>query len=385
MFTIKKRNYIISLILVFVLGIGACFAAVTVFGVGANTKLSSNEQQTYKRLADMEEYLKENYYTDVTDSAIAEGLYRGMFSSVGDPYTVYYSQAEFQQVTEEAHGENSGIGVVMQGNEDNLIQIINVVEGAPAESAGVKKGDILIAVDGKEFTGDRVSDAAAKARGEAGTKVKVTMLRDKKTLDFEITRANFINPSVSSEVLDDNIGYISVSTFNDNTAQDFKDALEELEKKRVKGLVVDIRNNVGGIVSQGVEIADMLLDESEIAYAQDNKGEKNVYTTVNGKTDLPYVLLINENSASTSEILAVGIKENNGGKLVGTTTYGKGLIQKLEQFKAGDGVRITIMQYFSAAGQPINKVGVKPDYKVEMKDDAKSDLQLKKAVSLLND
>ena len=384
MFTIKKRNYIISLILVFILGVGACFAAVTVFGGSTVTNVAGNDRKAYKRISEMEKYLKENYYKDVTDGAIAEGLYRGLFSSVRDPYTIYYSKEEYEQVTEEAHGENSGIGVVMQENKDNLIELIKIIEGAPAEGAGVKEGDILIAVDGQEFTGGQVSDAATKARGEAGTSVKITVLRGKKTLDFEITRANFINPSVSSEVIKNNIGYISVSTFNDNTAEDFKKVLNDLEQKKVKGLIIDIRNNVGGIVSQGVEIADMLLDESEIAYAQNNKGEKDVYTTESGKTDLPYVLLINENSASTSEILAVGIKENKGGALVGTTTYGKGLIQKLEQFKAGDGVRITIMQYFSASGQPINNIGVKPDYKIKMDVDSKTDIQLEKAVSLLN-
>lgn len=384
MFNIKKRNYFISLILVFILGAGSCFGIVQLTGLGLKTNMSNKEYKTYERLSEMEKYMKDNYYKDITDSAIATGLYRGLFSAAGDPFTVYYTKEEFKQVTEEAHGENSGIGVVMQSNNDNVIEIINVVENAPAEGVGVKKGDILIAVDGEEFSGGQVSEAASKARGEAGTKVKITILREGKTKEFEITRANFINPSVSSKLLDGNMGYIKVSTFNDNTAEDFKAELEEFENKNVKGLVIDIRDNVGGIVSQGVEIADMLLGKAEIAYAENNKKERDTYETKDGKTQLPYVLLINENSASTSEILAVGIKENNGGPLVGATTYGKGLIQKLEQFNEGDGVRITIMQYFSASGKPINKVGIEPDYKVEVKKNSKKDLQLDKAIELLS-
>lgn len=382
MFKIKKQNYVISLILVFVLGIGSCLGFMYFTGSNING-LDTEDAQIYKRLGEMESYLKDNYYKDITDSAIEAGLYKGLFSSVNDPYTIYYTKEEFTQVTEEAHGENSGIGVVMQGNSDNLIEIINVIEDAPAQGVGVKKGDILISVDGEEFDGTQVSEAATKARGEAGTKVKITVYRDGKNLDFEITRANFINPSISHEMKDNDIGYIAITTFNDNTSDDFKDALEDLEEKGAKSLVIDVRNNVGGIVSEGVEIADMLLDEGVIAYAENKAGEKDYYKTTDGKTSLPYVLLINENSASTSEILAVGIKENKGGSLVGTKTYGKGLIQKLQEFNEGDGVRITIMQYYSSLGKPINNVGVTPDYEVKMDNGAKEDIQLNKAISLL--
>lgn len=386
MLNIKKRNYIISLILIFILGIGSCFAFMELTGFGNSkiTNISKEERKVTKRLSEMEEYLKENYYKDVTDSAIAIGLYRGLFSAVEDPYTMYYTKEEFEEVTDEAHGSNSGIGVVMQANSDGYIEIIKVVEDAPAKAAGVKAGDYLIAVDGQEFNGTQTVEAAGKARGEAGTKVTITILRNGKTKDIEVTRANFINPSITTKTLKNNIGYIAISTFNDNTSDDFKSALNEFENKNVSGLVIDVRNNVGGIVTQGVEIADMLLDEGEIAYAENNKKEKEVYKTTNGKTSLPYVLLINENSASTSEILAVGIKENKGGSLVGTKTYGKGLIQKLEQFDEGDGARITIMQYFSASGKPINNVGVKPDYEVKIDKSTKSDIQLKKALEVLS-
>lgn len=381
MFTLKKKNYFISLILVFILGAGSCFGIFYLTGTGKN--LFSDESDDYSRLSEMEEYLKANYYEPITDSAITTGLYKGLFASPGDPYTMYYTKEEFEQVSADAHGENSGIGVVMQGSKDDLIEIIQVIDSAPAKAAGVKVGDKLISVDGEEFTGTQTAEAAMKARGKAGTKVEIKVLRDDKELSFTITRDNFINPSVSSKLLDGNIGYISISTFNDNTSEDFKVALEKFENQKVKGLIVDIRNNVGGVVSQGVDIADMLLDKAEIAYAENNKKEKEIYTTEDGKTSLPYVLLINENSASTSEILAVGIKENKGGALVGETTYGKGVIQKLEQFKEGDGARITIMQYFSASGRPINNVGVAPDYKVKMSSDSKTDTQLEKAKNLL--
>ena len=380
---LKKKNYIITLILVFILGAGSCFGFLYFSGAGKNILNENNSR--YARLPEMEEFLKANFYKEITDSAINTGLYRGLFSAADDPYTVYYTKEEFEQVSGEAHGENSGIGVVMKGSEDGSpIEIIQIIEGAPAEASGMKEGDRLISVDGEEFTGTQTVEAAAKARGEAGTEVEIKINRNGKEHVFNIIRENFINPSVSAELIDDNIGYIWISAFNDNTANDFKEELNNFEDQKVKGLIIDLRNNVGGIVTQGVEIADLLLDEADLAYAMNNRDEKQVYSTKDGKTDLPYVLLVNENTASTSEILAVGVKENNGGPLVGTTTFGKGLIQKLQQFRDGDGVRITIMQYFSASGQPINDVGVEPDYKVKEDPESGKDVQLEKAKNLLN-
>ena len=383
MLSIKKVNYFITLIVVFILGTGICFGALTLTDTGKS--LVSEDYEQFGRVKELEAYLKENYYEDITDEEISAGLNRGLFSSPGDPYTVYYTKEEFDEVNESAHGENSGIGVVMQGSKEDLIEIISLVKGGPAEAAGVKEGDKLISVDGEDFGGTQSAEAASKARGEAGTDVKIKVLRNGKEITFDITRDNFINPSVSSETIDGNIGYINVSTFNDNTAEDFRSALTEFEEQKVKGLIIDVRNNVGGIVSQGVGIADMLLDEAEIAYAENNKKEQEIYKTESGKTSLPYVLLVNGNSASTSEILAIGVKDNDGGDIVGEKTYGKGLIQSLQKFDRGDGARITVMQYFSASGKPINEVGVEPDYVVKMDTGAKKDIQLDKAKELLTD
>lgn len=383
MYNIKRKNYFISLIVIFILGFCSCFAVLKIINVDFSGEKKSQIASKYSRLEEMESYLKDNYYTGISDSAIETGLYKGLFSSVEDPFTVYYTEDEFKKINEETHGENSGVGIVMQANQDNLIEIIEVIDNAPAQVAGIKSGDILTAVDGKAFDGTQTNEAATKARGEAGTDVEISVLRGIKEMDFTLKRANFINPSISHKELDENIGYIRISTFNDNTSEDFKAAVEEFEQKKVEGMVIDLRNNVGGIVSQGVEIADVLLDEAELAYAENNKKEKEEYKTGDGKTDIPYVLLINENTASTSEILAVGVKDNNGGPLVGTKTYGKGVIQKLEQFKEGDGARITVMQYFSPEGQPINKVGVKPDHEVKLDKNSKKDKQLDKAIELL--
>ncbi len=220
-------------------------------------------------------------------------------------------------------------------------------------------------------------------RGKPGTKVDIVVLRGEEELDFSITRANIVMQSVRSEMLDGNIGYIRISSFEEKTAEDFKQQVRDMEIKRVKGLVIDLRDNGGGLVESSVQIADLLLDEGVVTYTEDRKGEKEYYKAKAGKTDLPYVILVNGGTASASEILTAAVKDHKGGKIVGTNTYGKGIIQSIEQLSNGDAVKLTIMQYFSPNGSVIHKVGIKPDVEVEALATDTTDKQLEKAVELL--
>jgi carboxyl-terminal processing protease len=343
------------------------------------------------RAEQLASYLKDNYYRPVSTGAIDTGLLRGIFMSPGDPYTMYYTKEEYEQAMERTHGELSGVGLTLTANDDGFIEVMGVVDGSPASEAGIRPGDLLLSVDGTNYSGEQLIEAVEAAHGEAGTEVVIGISRDGTARDYTIVRAVFVTPTVAREFMrndaGDEVGYIRVTSFNDNTSADFEAALKVMNDEGVKGVVIDVRNNAGGLVDKAVEMDDMLLDKGVICYAEDGKGERIEYATEDGKvTELPYAVLIDETSVSAAEIFALGVKAGGGGKLVGQTTYGKGLIQKLEKFETGDGVRITIMQYVAPDGEPVNGVGIAPDLTVEQPEEArqgaKTDAQLQRALSL---
>jgi carboxyl-terminal processing protease len=406
MFRMRKLRFAAFIAVVFLVG-GVCGAIV--FGVfngnavipgmpsagrvsGAADGATPLSDASIVRVKDLARYLEDNYYAPITAGAMETGLLRGLFSSPGDPYTIYYTEQEFKLAMERTHGELSGVGLTLSPNEDGLIEVVSVVDGSPAHKAGILKGDLLISVDGEKYAGDRLTEAVEAAQGEAGTKVEIGISRDGEEKSYTIERSVFVAPTVSSEFIEDgegkSAGYIRVTSFNDNTSVEFESALKEMGGGNVKGFVIDMRGNAGGLVDKAVEMDDMLLDESVICYAEDRAGKRVEYSTKDGRvTDLPYVVLIDGSSVSAAEIFALGIKAGGGGKLVGQTTYGKGLIQKLDKFEGGDGARITIMQYVTPDGDPVNGVGISPDITVEQPEGAKrgseGDVQLEKALSLL--
>jgi carboxyl-terminal processing protease len=312
-----------------------------------------------------------------------EGVYKGLFWGIGDPYSAYLTEQEYNDIMISTTGEYQGIGVTIAPDDNGLINVVSPIDGSPADKAGVKTGDKIISVGGKTYDGSSIDQAVAAMRGKPGTKVDLIVLRGENEMEFSITRANIVMQSVRSEVLDGNIGYIRISSFEEKTAEDFQSQLRDMEVKRVKGLVIDLRDNGGGLVDSSVQIADMLLDEGVVTYTEDRKGEKEYYKAKAGKTDLPYVILVNGGTASASEILTAAVKDHKGGKIVGTNTYGKGIIQSIEQLTNGDAVKLTIMQYFSPNGSVIHKVGIKPDVEAEALATDTTDKQLEKAVELL--
>lgn len=337
--------------------------------------------ERYGKLYSLETTLEEKCIYDFDREAAMDAVYRIMADAVGDEYTAYFDEEELKAWTSYTEGTFTGVGVSFIEDDSGKILITSVLEEGPADGAGIKKGDQILKVDGK-----KVSDAetAKKAlRGEEGSTVELTYQRDGKTKTVKLVRGQVEEISVYGGVLDEQYGYIAISAFEKNTAEQFRTELSRLENKALKGLIVDLRGNPGGLVEQSVEIADMLLPEGTITYTENKQGEKEYYNSDENYTKMKYVVLTDKNSASSSEILAAAVKDNKGGTLVGTTTYGKGVIQGLIEFNDGTALRLTYMQYFSPKGKKIQGVGVEPDYLVEQTADAKTDKQLEKAIALL--
>lgn len=388
MIQIKKRDFIIIIIIVTLISSMITYTGITFIpGKKIISEEAYNSYETimhrYAKLESLYQTLDEYYYQKLDQDDLIEGMCYGLFEGTGDPYTNYMSKEQYENFNIKTTGKLEGIGVNLGVSTEGYIIVISTIKGSPAEEAGVKSGDLILSVDNVEYKGSQIDMAIANMRGTAGSKVDVAFLRDGKKIEFNLVRAKIKLPSVFAETLDDNIGYIYISSFESETDEDFKKELHGFEVKGVKGLIIDLRNNGGGIVESGTEIADLLLDEGVLAYTEGKSEERLYMNTTEGKTNLPYVLLINGGTASTSEILAAGIKDNKGGKIVGTTSFGKGVIQSMAQLKDGDAVKITVAQYFSPKGKVIQEVGVKPDYIVELSENSKVDSQLNKAIELL--
>ena len=391
MFAIKKRKLAGLLILFFLLGVLAGGGGFLLFenSQGGSVRIPVSEYsalqsigEEYQDVEKLKAKVMELSLFPVTEDQLMTGMKRGLLSGVGDPYTNYLTKEDYESLMIMTTGQLQGIGVTVTSN-NNFVEIVSTVKESPAHKAGLKSGDLIIKVDGTEYDGSQLQEAATALRGETGTKVLVTYLRDEKVREVEIIRAEIELESVTSKMLDDQIGYIDIKSFESNTGSDFEKELRGLEMKGAKGLIIDLRDNGGGIVESGVEIADLLLDEGIIAYTEDYKKDRTYYKSVHGKTKLPYVLLVNQGTASTSEILVGGVKYHKGGPVVGEKTYGKGVIQTVLGVTPEDYMRITIMEYFSPDGNAIHKQGIQPDYNIELIEGDLKDYQLDKGLELL--
>jgi len=397
----KKRSLALIIIIIMLVSSVGTGAVLLLVGISTNnfviisqeeyTKYQSIEKN-YATLFDLEKYIHANYYLPVEDAALKEGLYKGLFMGIGDPYSSYLSKKEYDDIMTSSSGEFQGIGVTISPDENGFINVISPIEDTPAERAGIKSGDKIVKVDDKEYSAATINDAVTAMRGEPGTKVTIAVLRKGDIITYELTRSNIILKSVKSEVLEGNIGYIRITTFDEKTGEEFRNHLKDLETAKVKGIVLDLRDNPGGVVDASVEIADVLLGAGVITYTEDRAGNKEYYKSDAAKLNLPYVVLINQGSASASEILAGAIKDFKSAKLIGTTTFGKGIIQRITPYgNEGGGIKLTVMQYFSPNGTVIHKKGVEPDIKVEILESdyvndllpRENDKQLKKAIELL--
>lgn len=340
--------------------------------------------------------LIDKYYLgeEVDDETLKEGAIKGYIEALGDPYTEYISKEDMEDYMDDTMGNFVGIGVYMvKDTETNQIMVLSPIKNSPAEKAGIRPGDYIVEVDGNAYTGDDFSNISNKIKGEVGSTVKLKIQRDGETLDFEITRENIkVNP-VEGEVLENNIGYIEFSSFDEGTAEEFKNKFNELKSQGITSLIIDLRNNGGGIVDEALKIAGYAVDKgTTLLYEVDKDGnETEEKSEVDKIIDMPIVILVNENTASSSEILSGALKDLGKAKIVGTKTYGKGVIQQILTLADGSGLKITTEEYLTPNRTKINKVGIEPDETVELPDtvenilnvEREEDTQLQKAIEIL--
>ena len=344
--------------------------------------------QTYREIID------EYYLGEINEEDLKEGAVRGYVEGLGDPYTEYISKEEMEEYMQDTLGNYVGIGIYMTTNTQNgHIVVLATMKGSPAETAGLKPGDEIIKVNDEDCTTKNSTEVSNKIKGEEGTTVKLEILRDNQTLTFEVKRENIkVNP-VEGKVLSDNIGYIKFTSFDETTAEDFKATYQDLAKQNIKSLIIDLRNNGGGLVDQAVDIADYFLEKDKVVLYEVDKNQNEILEVSENDPiiNMPVVILTNENTASASEILAGALKDYGKATIVGTTTYGKGVIQEILTFKDGSGLKITTKEYQTPNHNKINKIGIEPDEVVELPDTVENELdvpedqdtQLQKAIEIL--
>lgn len=371
-----------------VLGIALTAVVTVVAGrvrIFTQTGTAPTDERTQQKIRLIEDLIDKNYLEDVDEASMTDSMLKGLLQGIGDDYADYYTKDEYKEILSSTQGDYRGIGIIMQQSEEtNEVLVVGVYKDTPADKAGIKAGDMLIQVDDilcKETALERV--AAAIKTSEADT-VHLILERDSESYEVDVTKEDIQVPVVGSEMLEEQIGYIQITQFTGLTPQQFAEHYEDLKKQQMKALIIDLRNNPGGLVDSAVDTLCQILPEGLVVYMQTKDGTKTEYSC-DGETpiDIPMVVLVNEYSASASEIFAGAVHDYGVGTLVGTTTYGKGIVQKTFPFTDGSAVKMTIAYYYTPSGTCIHGEGIEPDVKVELPQDAQSDLQLEKALEVL--
>jgi len=394
--TIRKGSLILIIAAALIVGAGTAeaineYKALNVSGYVSIKQSYYNEleqmSKKYDKLEQLTQFVEGNFYKATDPKSLEVGTYKGLFYGLDDIYSYYLTADEYSALELSMSSEFQGIGITFSYNEQSNLVIVSTMDDSPAQSAGLMPGDVILMVDDIPYTAAEMDEAGAHMRGKPGTKVKLTISRSGDVEEFTITRANIVKHSLTTEMLDGDIAYVRISTFEDKTGDEFQSELRNLELKGVKGMVIDLRNNGGGVLSAGTKIADLLLPECTIVYLVDNTGERVPTNSGRSATSIPYVLLVDEWTASTSEILAAAVKDNKGGALVGAKTFGKGVVQTVMPLSdgSGDAIKLTTSQYLSPNGDVIHEIGVEPDYAVELKPGDTEDYQLEKALELLSE
>lgn len=354
------------------------------------------EYENVQKFSRVRSLLNEYYYKDVNENDMLEGAISGMTESLNDPYTVYFTKDQMKQFIEKSQGSYVGIGVVVTMGEDGILTVVEPFEDSPALEVGIAKDDKIVKVDDTDVTTIRDEDMIiSMIKGKEDTKVKITVYRPSEGMykDFVVTRKKIKVVNINSEIVDGNIGYVKITMFDSEIYKDFQQHLNELLKKNIKGLIIDLRDNPGGDYDQVSAIADRLLPEGLIVYTEDKKGNRQEKKSDATELNIPITVLVNENSASASEVLSGALKDHNKATLVGTKTFGKGLVQAIVNLEDGSGLKVTIARYFTPAGVCIQDVGIEPHVKVELSEKYKNmavsqvpkeeDNQLQKAIEVI--
>ncbi len=349
-------------------------------------------QQTMNKIQVLENTIDKYYLEDVDEETLEKGVYEGLLDSLGDPYSVYYSQEELQELQEQTEGIYYGIGAYVGMDTDRMLpRLTGIIDGTPAQESGLRAGDWIYKVDGEEIQGEELSQVVSRIKGEEGTTVHLTLVREGETdyLEVDVVRRKVESPTVVQKMLDDRIGYIQITEFDTVTLDQFTEALAVCRGSGMQGLILDLRGNPGGNLTTVCDIAREILPEGLIVYTEDKNGKRTEYSC-DGRKQIQeeLVVLVDSGSASASEILAGAVKDYGIGTLVGTTTFGKGIVQRIITLSDGSAVKLTVSNYYTPKGNNIHKIGVSPD--VEEPFDAEAyyerdeDNQLEKAIEVMN-
>lgn len=366
-------------------------------GAASGTKEAVLDSSTARKINELKAYADLYYYDEIDENKLRDGLYEGMIHGLGDRYSEYYNKENYAQMQVSTTGQYYGIGAGLRQDPDTMVvSVSKVYEGTPSEEVGLLADDIIISVDGTDSTSMEVTELVKLIRGEEGTKVNLKVYRPSsgEELSFDVPRKNVTLPSISSEMLDDGIGYIHIDSFETETGAQFEQAVAELEKEEMKALILDVRYNGGGLVSSVVQILDDILPEGTVVYTEDKNGKRQEYTSSGDtKMEYPLAVLINGDSASASEILAGAIKDYEYGTLIGTKTFGKGIVQTIFKLEDGDAVKLTTAKYFTPKGNYIHGKGIEPDIELKyeylnpegLEYEMQFDNQIRKAIEVLTE
>lgn len=381
--------------IVFALYLGSNILAEKLGGTGT-ASISSNETSADAKVNLLEDYIDKYYYEEVSQEQLNEGMYEGLVAALDDPYSEYYTEEDFEAVTSSSEGHYTGVGVVITQNPDTMVVTVSkVYRNSPAEKAGVEAGDIIIAVDGEDVTGISSDLLATKVRGKKGTKITITVDRNGKEIALEMNRDEVDVQVVAYEMLEENVGYIILDQFTDSAVEQFEEALIDLDKQGMERIIVDVRDNPGGLLTSVQSILSMFLPKDElILYSKTKEGEKSSYYSKKSEVffgDIPVVVLVNGNSASAAEVFAGALSCYDRAKLVGETTFGKGIMQSTFRLTDGTGIKLTIGKYYLPDDSNIHEVGLEPDYEAKFSEDItniwklehKDDVQLQKAIEVV--
>ncbi len=344
----------------------------------------------YQKIDQLRDYIEDNFYREVKDEDIENGVIRGLFFSLADPYSAYFTEEEFKSFTELNQGSYGGLGITISPSKTGYITVISTFEDTPASRAGIKHDDKIIKVNGEIYTADKMDVAVSKMKGEPGTKVKITILRDDEEIEMELERAEIVIDSVKAEMIKQapKIGYIRIRSFDQKVSEEFEKHYNELKEQGMQAFVIDLRGNPGGSLAECVKLTDFVLGKQRIVSTKNRQGEENVFDSKADKIDIPFIVLIDGGSASASEIFAAAVQDGKAAKLLGTTSFGKGVVQTVIPLSDGSAFKITTSEYFTPNGENIHEKGVKPDIEVELSEDfdiedRNTDNQLNKAIEIL--
>ena len=369
----KNPSKIPGLLASFLFGIIACVAVIMlctqVFGVGHFVPDRAYDyyidlDKSYGKYYEIMKMIGQDPIATSEPEEISDAELKEIVSSIGDPYAEYYTAEEYKDLEKRYMGDYVGVGILVAEFDGNIV-VMSVFDDTPASKAGLKPDDIIVKVDGKAPAD--LSDAVQKISGEAGSKVTITIMRGDKTSDYELTRQKIETDSVGYSVLEDHpeIGYINISSFIKGTDDEFKLAVKDLKAKGCTKFILDLRDNGGGLTDPSIEIADYLLPACKIMSENTKDGSETVYNSKADSADLDMVILVNENTASASEILTAALQDNKAGVVIGTKTYGKGVTQSMHKFSDGTAVKLTVTEYFRPSGETVNGIGITPDIEAE--------------------